>query len=211
MSRRGGFDIERLRAELVKKPAPPPPPPLPVDKGEQIVMAEMLDGRVRYLRRKKIVGCCHNKIHPGKLTKPVLYAHECLEKKCPYFEKYDESPFWAACEKRRRAREEVKRRQKKEKARLQAEEASLGRMRDALQRYADASGAAIDVVRVVRLSRHAYRAFYVSDDPFPDWDSFSCILEAIEKAYPSRSVSLRRIRDEDGRLVTREEFYARKT
>lgn len=209
-----GSDIERLRAELIKKPTQVGGLSASISgsdgRREEFIRAKLLGGEVRFLLRENVIGCCHNLLHPGKLIKLLLREQKCLEKQCPFLEKYEDRPFWTAYRKKQLTKIEAKQQKRKKKAKERSKVAMLCRLRDSFQRYADAAGAEILVVRVEPVNRRTYRAFYVSDDPFPDWDMFPAFLEAVERAYPSHHISLRRIRDLDGHLVTREEFFARK-
>ena len=40
------------------------------------------------------VGFCHNNIHRGYVGQRILKEHECINKNCPYFEKFEDSPHW---------------------------------------------------------------------------------------------------------------------
>ena len=40
------------------------------------------------------VGFCRNMIHRGFLTKGLMEQHECIEKNCKYFIKYENSNYW---------------------------------------------------------------------------------------------------------------------
>lgn len=212
MARR--FDIERLRAEIIKKPAQAEPRSASSSESdsdrEEFIRVKPLGGEVRFLLRENVIGCCHNMLHPGKLTRQLLNEHNCLEKQCPYLEKYDDRPFWVAYKKKQLAKSEARWQKKNKKAKERSKVAMLCRLRDVFQGYADATGTEIIVVRVEPANRHTYRVFYVSDDPFPDWNMFPAFLAAVERAFSGQRISLRRIKDMDGHFVTREEFYARK-
>ena len=42
----------------------------------------------------KVVGYCHCKLHKGHLTANLMREHECVQKGCHYFEKYEDAAFW---------------------------------------------------------------------------------------------------------------------
>ena len=215
------FDIERLRAELIKPPAPTEEQPAP-DAGqsvstpepdlnqEEFIRVRLLGGKLCLLERKNVIGCCHYMLHPGKLTKQLLRKHNCLEKKCPFLEKYEDTPFWVAYKRAQLAKSEARQQKQIKKAQERSKAAQLQSLRDSFQSCADATGSEITVVRVEPLNRHTYRAFYVSDNTFPDWNQFPAFVNAVERAYPDHRVSLRRIVDLDGHFVTRDEYDARK-
>ena len=208
-------DIEQPYGELVKKPVQAKLHSVSQSESnlecEKFIKVRLLGGEVRVLLRENVIGCCHCTTHRGSLTKMLLYKHKCLEKKCRYLERYKDRSFWAEYRKQKQpAKSEACKLRAEKKAQKRAEGSLLCGLRDSFQRYADAVGAEILVVRVEPVNRHTYRAFYVSDNPFPDWNMLSAFVEAVERVYRAHRVSLRRIRDLDGHLVTREEYYARK-
>lgn len=40
------------------------------------------------------LGICHNKVHPGSLTRNLIVQHQCIEKACPWFEPFEEHPVY---------------------------------------------------------------------------------------------------------------------
>lgn len=64
----------------------------------EIIKAKMLGGDVIDIKRGKIVGWCHHRMHKGAVNKAILKAHDCLGKNCPYLERNCQSPYWAALE-----------------------------------------------------------------------------------------------------------------
>lgn len=43
--------------------------------------------------REKTCGYCHNQRHHGRLSIKLVREHKCIEKQCPFLEKYDH-PIW---------------------------------------------------------------------------------------------------------------------
>ena len=202
--------IERLRDELIKPAAteePLPPANSEVDY-QDVVHARLLGGAVIRVRRDKILGYCHNMNHPGKLTKALLEEHQCLAKSCTLLEKYEDVPFWAALERRQLAKEKTKRLKREKKARVRAEAATLAKMRDELQKCADATGKEVDVIRVERINWYTYKVFYVSDYAYDDCRRFRAFFTTAKSKFGH--IILRHIRGKDGHYVTRKEYYARK-
>lgn len=60
----------------------------------------------------KRVGFCNNDLHKGYLTKKLMEEHQCIEKGCHYFIKYEKNAYWqqknASKEKRQKAKEQKK-------------------------------------------------------------------------------------------------------
>ena len=40
------------------------------------------------------IAFCHNPNHVGYLNESLMKKHECLEKQCIYFDKYEEKSYW---------------------------------------------------------------------------------------------------------------------
>ena len=91
----------------------------------ECVTTRLLGGRTVEVSFRALVGCCHNRIHPGKLTRKLMEAHDCLGKECRFFEKYEDADYWR--EKNRKAAAKKKHRQKQtlEKAQQRREADAL--------------------------------------------------------------------------------------
>ena len=59
----------------------------------ELVKARLLGNQCVILPQTRIVGCCHNLLHPGKLTKRLMTQHDCLGKNCRHFEKYEDAGY----------------------------------------------------------------------------------------------------------------------
>ncbi len=46
------------------------------------------------ISKRNAVGYCHHKKHIGNLNERMLKEHGCIEKKCPYLEKYEDNKYW---------------------------------------------------------------------------------------------------------------------
>ena len=58
---------------------------------EKPVTARLLNNKIIYTVQKNIVGYCRYNLHRGKLNVKLLREHKCLEKQCPFFDRYEES------------------------------------------------------------------------------------------------------------------------
>lgn len=176
----------------------------------EVVWVRLLGGRAEFVKRKNILGSCHNLIHPGKLTKKLMEAHGCIRKQCPFFKKNEEVPYWAEME-RRRIQKAAIRKKRKENARRAAAEAAkkLERLKTGFQACFDRLGYAVRVIRVETVKPNVFRIFYVSDRKYPDGLLYRDFYEAVQNQNPPCRVLLRHIRDVDGHYVTREEYNRR--
>lgn len=178
-------------------------------RNEEVIRARMLGGDTIEIKRGKLVGCCHNIIHPGKMNKALLLQHDCLGKNCPFFQKYPESPYWADMERKAKARETQKEKKRKSKEAALAAQSALEQIRESFQACADETQSNMHIVRVEQPKADIYTVYYVSDNPFADGNPFQPFTAAVEQRHRCRRVQLKHIRDVDGHFVTREEFHLR--
>lgn len=132
----------------------------------ECVTTRLLGGRTAEVSFRALVGCCHNRIHPDKLTRKLMEAHDCLGKECRFFEKYEDADYWR--EKNRKAAAKKKHRQKQtlEKAQ-QRREADALTLKDLFQTYADDAGYVLRIVRVQEEKKGLLKVFYVSENMKP--------------------------------------------
>lgn len=182
--------------------------PRPVKK--KLISVRLLGNRWIEITNVKIVGYCHNLIHPGKLTRKIMEEHDCLGKNCKFFEKNNESTYWVAEENRKREKEQRKQIQRAEKEAAQKLEDELAELKDLFQSYADDAGYAMLIVRLEKERTNRYKVFYVSENPFADGNRFPDFLSTIKFFFPQTSINLRHIRDVDGHFVTITEYLSRK-
>lgn len=182
--------------------------PPPVER--KLISARLLGNRWIEITNVKIVGYCHNLIHPGKLTRKIMEEHDCLGKNCRFFEKNNESTYWVAEENRKRQKEQRKQIQQAEKEAAQKLEDELAELKDLFQSYVDNAGYAMLIVRLEKERTNRYKVFYVSENSFADGNRFPDFLSTIKFFFPRTSINLRHIRDVDGHFVTITEYLSRK-
>jgi len=168
----------------------------------EILDTRLLGGQRVEIRRKLLVGCCHNHIHPGKLTRQLMETHDCIGKQCRFFEKYEDALYWQERAQKAAARQQLKQEKKTQKER---EKTSMSYVEE-FQTYADDAGYAMKVVRVQEEKTRAFKVFYVSENRFRDGNLFPNFLSRIQKEHPARSILMRHIQDMDGHFVTIEEY-----
>ena len=133
----------------------------------ECVTTRLLGGRTVEVSFRALVGCCHNRIHPGKLTRKLMEAHDCLGKECRFFEKYEDADYWR--EKNRKAaakKKHPRQKQTLEKAQ-QRREADALTLKDLFQTYADGAGYVLRIVRVQEKKKGLLKVFYVSENMKP--------------------------------------------
>ena len=176
---------------------------------QEPVKTRLLGNQYAFLPPSRVVGCCHNLLHPGKMTKQLLKQHDCLGKNCRYFEKYESAEYWNECrrqEERKRAGKLARQQKKEQEA---AAQTALKTLAARFQSFADAAGCSMQIVRVDTEGKNRYRVFYVSENPFADGDRFPDFLDTVRACFPEYCLHLRHIRDMDGHFVTIEEYRQR--
>lgn len=66
------------------------------------------------------VGYCWSEMHRGYLTLPLMREHQCIEKGCKHFQKYEQAPHWRIKEKRRAQRKQTQAQEKEKQQKLQS-------------------------------------------------------------------------------------------
>ena len=138
-----------------------------------------------------------------------MTQHDCLEKNCRHFEKYEDAGYWKECARKKEQKQTTKQLQRMKRAQEAATEAVLQNLAELFQSYIDDAGYAMQIVRVDTERANRYRVFYVSEYPFADGDRFPKFLETVRFFFPDYRLTLRHIRDVDGHFVTIEEYQQR--
>ena len=175
----------------------------------ELVKARLLGNQCVLLPQTRIVGCCHNLLHPGKLTKRLLTQHDCLGKNCNYFEKYEDAGYWKECDRKKEQKQAARELKRMKREREAAADAELQSLAELFQSYIDDAGYAMRIVRIDTERTDRYRVFYVSEYPFADGNRFPKFLETVRFFFPDYRLELRHIRDVDGHFVTIEEYRQR--
>lgn len=177
---------------------------------EEIVVARLLGNQRIQIPKSKLVGCCHNMIHPGKLTAKIMQEHDCIGKQCSFFEKYEDSAYWIAQAQKRNEKDKRKAEQQRQKQEAQRIEDELKEAQELFQSYADALKYELLIVRLQRKTQNHYKVFYVSENRFADGNRFPNFINTIKYYFPKCRIELRHVRDVDGHFVTIDEYIARK-
>ncbi len=175
----------------------------------EIISAKMLTGEVIPIKRKNILGWCHNKIHEGAVNRSLLEKHDCLGKNCPFLERNEQSSFWKNYQAEQEEKAQRKEERRKEKRQKAIENEELQYLTDSWRTCLKGLDTGMHIVRVAKDSPKQFSVFYVSDNRFADGHCFPSFLAAVRLIHPHYKLSLRHIRDVDGHFVTREEYFAR--
>ena len=80
-----------------------------------LINARKKDGRFidRKYHAKQPCGYCWMKKHKGFLTVDLMKKHKCLERKCHYFQKYEQHSYWKQLETEKQKRRERRSRERR--------------------------------------------------------------------------------------------------
>lgn len=170
--------------------------------GNEVITTFLLGSERIAIKRKKLVGCCHNRLHPGKMTEKLMKEHGCLQKDCWFFEKYPEANYWINQEQKKEEKKAAK-----TQKRLKMEQKQVMQTRKELfQFYAEQTGSPMKILRVEEQGKNTYTLFYVSEYPFRDGNRFPDFLRTVKTEHPMWRVMLRHIQDVNGHFVTIDEY-----
>ena len=171
----------------------------------EVVNARLLGGAHIEIRRKLLVGFCHNQIHPGKMTRQLMEEHDCLGKECRFFEKYEDASYWRDRARKTALKQHVRQQKKAQKEQQQQQENTGLSCREVFQSYIDEIGYSMKIVRVQK-EKKVFTVFYVSEYPFPDGNRFPDFLNRVWHENAGCRVILRHIQDMSGHFVTIDEY-----
>ena len=101
----------------------------------ELVKARLLGNQCVILPQTRIVGCCHNLLHPGKLTKRLMTQHDCLGKNCRHFEKYEDAGYWKESDRKKEQKRTARQLQRMKRKQEAATEAILQNLAELFQSY----------------------------------------------------------------------------
>ena len=158
------------------------------------------------LKDNNVIGYCSYKLHKGCVTKKLLKDHQCLEKNCPFLQKYKDVPYWKEREKAIQSKNQ--RKQKKKDIKKHEEECREFLLSSA-NGLLDKMQLDIEIIEIKFIaSEKKVVIFYISDSPFDDSVYFRefvrryAVVISTRTEYICSKVEARHIKDTDGRYVT---------
>ena len=182
-----------------------------IENGAQFRTVTLIDCKRKTLSMKEIVGYCYNMRHTGYLTVALMNSHDCIGKKCPFFERFEDYPYWV--KEANRSKEKERKRQKREDEldMQRKQEQKLSRLHSTAQEIARESGFPIIITRVTQSSsgrRPEYIVNYVSDARYNDYHPYFDLAIQLSQIERGRYV-LRHVKLPDGRYATIEDWEDR--
>lgn len=177
----------------------------------------LIDGTRPVVDTKAIVGFCHYLIHKGYVTVTLLQKHECLEKKCPYLEKFDAYPFWAKYEAREKQKASIKQAKKKrllqEKIQKEKADRKTDSLKNTAQNLADKLDYNIIITRVAydnsSESQDSFIVYYVSKYPYNDWYKFVELVKVLNNCHGGKYM-LKHVKLPNGNYATLSDWKNRR-
>lgn len=176
---------------------------------EDRVNVKLIDNQRIITRKKRIVGQCHSKIHPGMLTQTLMEQHECVGKNCHYFQKNECASYWEHLKQRQIVKDKRRKQKEEAKERVDAELAKSSRIQETLQQFIKDCGHNALIVQAKLIRPKTYTVFYVSGRSTADERRFPDFMRMVEKAYPGLKFAIKHIQDVDGHYVTIDEYKKR--
>ena len=160
---------------------------------------KLMTGDRACIRKGNAVGCCHFSEHRGVITRTILKNRRCDSKKCRYFEKYEDHPYWTAVKEMQEAKERKRARQREIR---DAEKKQHEQWLTDAQDIADGMGFCMKILQVKKVPRkRKYIVYYVSENSADDWYLFLDLAKAFGKTMRG-NVELKHIRDMNGNYAT---------
>lgn len=153
-----------------------------------------------YVAPETIVGYCHCNTHTGYVEKDIMKKHDCLGKKCEFFEKFNDFPYWIAKQKEEQLKKE-RRLKKKIKTIMEADDARrlTGIVEDAVRHLQ--YPIVITRVAPVREKNNTYIINYVSDNAKNDWYEYKDLIAHVFGRHRACYV-LKHTKRPDGKYAT---------
>jgi hypothetical protein len=158
-------------------------------------------GGINCVNIDSVAGYCSNSMHRGYVTKTVLNGHNCIDKECKCFEKFDEFPYWIR--KAQVGDNKLKRKQRIAKERDERIE-KLNEYKQAAITLAEKYNFPINIISVRERStkENEVYVFYVSDSQKNDTNIYKGICVDLRWKYPNVKFWIHRIIKPDGTCAT---------
>ena len=165
----------------------------------------LIGGEYATVDTNSIVGYCHNKEHKGFLTITIMNEHDCINKQCNYFEKFEDYPFWQRYHRREHQAQAQKSKKKLLKEIAKRKLDKYEKQEDFYKSYAYnvANKLGINNFEIVGVhpTDDGYTIFYISDKSANDWFEFRGIAFGMNKAF-KKTFTLKHAKNKDGKYAT---------
>ena len=189
-----------------------------LDQGITHRRVPLIDGSCPLVDTKAIVGICHNLIHKGYVTVTLLNKHECIEKECPFLERFENYPFWIRYTAREKQKANIKKAKKKRLKIEQEQKEKAARETDNLRELAhtlvDRLGYSIVITRIAynvdSQNPYDFIIYYVSEKSKNDWYEYIDLAVVMGSCYGGRYL-LRHVKLPNGNYATVSDWKKRKS
>lgn len=177
------------------------------DKGIKYVEVILIDDCLHYVPIKSIVGFCHCKLHTGHLLKSTMKEHECISKQCPFFNKFEDYPYWVEKENHKKKIENAQKKQQYQKDMERHFKKRKNNIRLMAQNAIDIRGIPIIITSVALQKPNKYILNYVSNESRDDSDEYGKLIEKLDKKEIGKFY-LNHIKNINGYYATIAEYKA---
>lgn len=162
-------------------------------KGQnKTVTVLLLNGQSVSTPQRNIRGFCHCKQHKGYISKSLLKTHDCINKKCVFFERVNKA-YWEVSDKYELLKPYIKQQRKEKK-----KDTEPLRWKEMAQNIADSFNYNIVITSVRKLeSEECYTVFYISEWEYNDAIRFLDFAYTFGYIMESR-VFLKHVKELDG-------------
>lgn len=182
-----------------------------VSKNVSIVKVGLING-YEIVNLDFIVGFCHCLTHRGILTENQLKKHECIEKRCPFLEKYKDYPFWKKFERKQeelsKKKSEIKRKKKNATNIKNAEQKQINEMLEAAREIQRRFNYSIIITSIKKDNQFDYVVNYVSESPLDDWCRYVPLAVGLHKSF-ERTFKMNHIKNVNGSFATFDDYNRR--
>lgn len=179
-----------------------------LEEGIEQIKVHLLDGTT-VVNLDSLVGYCFYPVHKGYVTKIMLKEHDCINKHCPFLNKFLDFPYWTHLQEENNAKE-IHRQERALSRKMQSiDKEILEKIKTLAQMTADEKDYSIIVTSVSKTGRKHYTINYVSDNARSDWNQYYSIVDDI-KAHINARFYLKHIKKANGRYATIDDYISAK-
>lgn len=177
----------------------------------------LVDGNTTVVRNDTIAGKCHNSTHEGYLTGNLMKKHQCLEKQCWHFEKFENSPYWIHIKNKQIQDEKAKAKWRAEvqqkRERVAKVERKSNSIKETAENYVRDNDFPIIITRVAAVDvedkKSNYIINYVSDDCYNDWYEYRDLAFCLSMQF-SVKIFLKHLKLPNGRYASINDWIYRR-
>ncbi len=144
---------------------------------------KLLGGRYATVPVQSIVGFCHYAEHKGCVTIEILREHDCINKNCSMFEKFEDYPYWKKQLSIQKSKETRKNNIRKKKEKIAAKEAKIAEMKEVARGWVAQLRYPIKITNIIEDKPDSYKIYFVSDSAVNDAYAYNDIAAKLHLEF----------------------------